>query len=61
MQIEIFSGFSKRHNSTKRPAAAGTAVNILVKDGADIKTVCDMFSQSMTKKIELINDEVVGE
>lgn len=38
MQIEIFSGFSKRHNSTKRPAAAGTAVNILVKDGADIKT-----------------------
>ena len=30
------------------------------EDGADIKTVCDMFSQSMTKKIELINDEVVG-
>ena len=38
MQIEVFSGFSKRHNSTKRPAAAGTQVTVLLKDGADIKT-----------------------
>ena len=29
--------------------------------GTDIKTVCDMFSQALTEKIELINDEVVGE
>ena len=26
----------------------------------DIKAVCDMFSELMTKKIEHINDEVVG-
>ena len=38
MQIEVFSGFSKRHNSTKRPAAAGTQVNVLLKDGADVLT-----------------------
>lgn len=37
MQIEIFSGFSKKHDSTRRPATAGTAVNVLLKDGADIK------------------------
>ena len=37
MQIEIFSGFSKRHNSTKRPATQGTVVTVLLKDGADIK------------------------
>ena len=36
MQIEIYSGFSKRHNSTKRPATQGTVVNVLLKDGADI-------------------------
>ena len=37
MQIEIFSGFSKKHDSTRRPATAGTVVNVLLKDGADIK------------------------
>ena len=37
MQIEIFSGFSKKHDSTRRPATAGTIVNVLLKDGADIK------------------------
>ena len=31
------------------------------ENGTDIKTVCDMFSQALTEKIELINDEVVGE
>lgn len=36
MQIEIYSGFSKRHNSTKRPATQGTVVSVLLKDGADI-------------------------
>lgn len=38
MQIEIFSGFSKRRNSTKTPATAGTVVNVLLKNGADFLT-----------------------
>ena len=37
MQITTYSGFSKRVNSTKRPTTGtGTAVTVLLKDGADI-------------------------
>jgi len=34
MQIKVYSGFSKRDNSTKRPSG-GRTVNVLLKDGAD--------------------------
>lgn len=38
MQINTWSGFSKRINSTKRPQpASATARTVLLKDGADIK------------------------
>ena len=37
MQIDVFSGFSKRINSTKQPTGAGTAVTVLLKDGCDLK------------------------
>ena len=38
MQINTWSGFSKRINSTKRPQpASATAHSVLVKDGADLK------------------------
>ena len=35
MQIECFSGFSKRVNSTKQPTGTGTTFDVLLKDGAD--------------------------
>lgn len=35
MQIECFSGFSKRVNSTKQPTGTGTIFDVLLKDGAD--------------------------
>ena len=36
MQINVWSGFSKRSNSTKRPTA-GTVKTVVLKDPCDIK------------------------
>lgn len=35
MQITLFSGFSKEHNSTKQPTG-GTAVNCYLKDNTSL-------------------------
>ena len=35
MQIDVYSGFSKKIDSTKQPTGAGTAVNVLLKDMVD--------------------------
>lgn len=37
MTIEVFSGFSKRIDSTKRPTGTGTQITVLLKDGCDLK------------------------
>ena len=35
MQIDVYSGFSKKIDSTKQPTGVGTAVNVLLKDMVD--------------------------
>lgn len=35
MQIDVYSGFSKRIDSTKQPTGSGTAVTVLLKDMVD--------------------------
>lgn len=37
MQITVYSGFSKRINSTKRPATGGVTKDVYLKDGCDYK------------------------
>lgn len=37
MTIEVFSGFSKRIDSTKRPTGTGTQITVLLKNGCDLK------------------------
>lgn len=37
MTIEVFSGFSKRIDSTKRPTGTGTQVTVFLKNGCDLK------------------------
>lgn len=36
MVIEAYSGFSKKHNSTKQPSGSGTQINVKLKDGTSI-------------------------
>ena len=36
MVIEAYSGFTKKHNSTKQPSGSGTQINVKLKDGTSI-------------------------